>query len=216
MADAIVAHYEGPIVSLAEARSGGLLYYFTGKPCKHGHVAQRIVSGRSCVVCHHKRSAEWYADNTQLALEQSKDRYESNRSARLEQCKAYNLRHQDKIAARRERNRAKAASATKAWRIANPEWFRELRRSRRLRKRNAEGSHTGSEISALLIKQRYRCAGPHCKRHIGRGYHVDHVMPLALGGTNWISNIQLLCPTCNMKKHAKHPIEWAQQNGMLL
>jgi 5-methylcytosine-specific restriction endonuclease McrA len=41
-------------------------------------------------------------------------------------------------------------------------------------------------------------------------------MPLARGGSNWISNIALACPTCNKRKGAKHPIDWAQQNGRLL
>lgn len=39
-------------------------------------------------------------------------------------------------------------------------------------------------------------------------YHVDHIMPLVLGGSNWPDNLQLLCPRCNMKKGSKHPDEW--------
>lgn len=38
------------IITRAEAKACGLDRYFTGKPCKHGHVAQRYKSGR-CVVC---------------------------------------------------------------------------------------------------------------------------------------------------------------------
>jgi hypothetical protein len=26
----------------------------------------------------------------------------------------------------------------------------------------------------------------------------------------------LLCPACNMRKHAKHPIKFARENGLLL
>lgn len=29
-------------------------------------------------------------------------------------------------------------------------------------------------------------------------------------------NLQLLCPTCNLRKHAKDPIEWANELGLLL
>jgi 5-methylcytosine-specific restriction endonuclease McrA len=46
--------------------------------------------------------------------------------------------------------------------------------------------------------------------------HVDHILPLALGGDNRRKNIQLLCPTCNLSKGAHHPIDHAQRNGLLL
>jgi len=44
------------IVSRAEALELGLKRYYTGKPCKHGHVAERYVSGKAkgkggCVEC---------------------------------------------------------------------------------------------------------------------------------------------------------------------
>jgi hypothetical protein len=39
------------IISRAEAKAKGLKRYFTGKPCKHGHVAERQVSNATCVEC---------------------------------------------------------------------------------------------------------------------------------------------------------------------
>lgn len=41
------------IVSKKEAASKGLKRYFTGKPCKRGHVLERLVSTGSCVSCSH-------------------------------------------------------------------------------------------------------------------------------------------------------------------
>jgi len=32
------------------------------------------------------------------------------------------------------------------------------------------------------------------------GEHVDHVIPRRLGGTDELSNLQLLCRTCNLSK----------------
>lgn len=32
--------------------------------------------------------------------------------------------------------------------------------------------------------------------------HIDHIFPLALGGSNDLVNLQLLCETCNLKKSA--------------
>jgi hypothetical protein len=39
------------VISREEARAEGLTRYFTGKPCKHGHVAERHVASCGCMVC---------------------------------------------------------------------------------------------------------------------------------------------------------------------
>jgi hypothetical protein len=37
--------------------------YFTGKPCKRGHVAERLVSTRGCVECQREAMRAWVAAN---------------------------------------------------------------------------------------------------------------------------------------------------------
>ena len=35
-------------------------------------------------------------------------------------------------------------------------------------------------------------------------YHVDHIIPISKGGDEWeLTNLELSCPTCNLKKGAK-------------
>lgn len=50
MADVAIL-YSGPLVTKAEAIRDGSLTYFTGKPCRHGHIAEKFVSSRNCVEC---------------------------------------------------------------------------------------------------------------------------------------------------------------------
>ena len=38
-------------IDIRQAQAEGFRYYFTGKPCKRGHVALRFVSGRNCSEC---------------------------------------------------------------------------------------------------------------------------------------------------------------------
>lgn len=83
---------------------------------------------------------------------------------------------------------------------------------RRARKRGAEGSFTNDELIAQAGRQKHRCYWNKAHRlgpvpHVD--YHPDHVMPLALGGSDYISNIVAACPLCNLKKGAKHPMEFA-------
>jgi hypothetical protein len=39
------------IITCKDARALGLKHYFTGKQCKHGHTAERIVCNGACVAC---------------------------------------------------------------------------------------------------------------------------------------------------------------------
>src|SRR5579863_4172247 len=43
--------YNGPIVTRAAAKAARLDRYFMGKPCKHGHLAEKYTRGGACVVC---------------------------------------------------------------------------------------------------------------------------------------------------------------------
>jgi 5-methylcytosine-specific restriction endonuclease McrA len=99
---------------------------------------------------------------------------------------------------------------TKAYRKANPEKVREFTQRRHGRK---YGKLPRGTVAGLLKLQRGKCAI--CATVLSK-YHVDHVMPLAKGGKHERLNIQLLCPTCNVRKAAKDPIQYMQELGRLL
>lgn len=44
-----------------DARAFGSRRFFTGKPCRRGHVCERYVSGEGCVECHAARNKIWAA-----------------------------------------------------------------------------------------------------------------------------------------------------------
>ena len=69
-------------------------------------------------------------------------------------------------------------------------------------------------MKKLSTIQKGKCAC--CALPLGKDFHLDHKMPLALGGANEDSNIQLLRRECNIKKAAKHPINFMQERGFLL
>lgn len=47
------------IVTRAEAKAKGLLFYFTGNPCPYGHVVERDTRSAGCRECRRLRSAVW-------------------------------------------------------------------------------------------------------------------------------------------------------------
>ncbi len=94
---------------------------------------------------------------------------------------------------------------------ANTEKVREWTQKRR-------GAYTGrlpkGTIKRIGDAQRWLCAA--CKCDIRNAFHKDHIVSLASGGKHEPSNIQLLCPPCNLKKSASHPVDFMQSMGYLL
>lgn len=131
---------------------------------------------------------------------------------------SYRKRNREKILAYNRlyytANKDECNEASRMWRVENPEAKRAHYHKRRARLKGALGHCTDEDIRGIYVKQRMRC--PYCKTSIRDGYHIDHIVPLARGGTNWPDNIQLTCASCNMKKHASDPIEFANRMGMLV
>lgn len=50
----------------------------------------------------------------------------------------------------------------------------------------------------------------------GKKIHIDHYIPLSKGGKHTISNLVVSCSSCNLSKHTKDPIVFANSLGKLL
>lgn len=134
--------------------------------------------------------ARWYYKNQELAKALSRKWYYSN------PAKVYKY-HVERYAS----DPARAKQNALMWSRKNPTKVAAVRHSRRSQKSKSE-SFKYFEIEILRIKQMNKCN--YCQIILHK-FHIDHVMPLKLGGGNNIENIQLLCPKCNLRKGAKHP-----------
>lgn len=161
-----------------------------------------------CWQCYYDQVREWHAANKDRVTEIKRAHRSSNREA--ERAKAREKYWADHAATRANRNEKQ-----KQWRDANPERHRSYLAKRRKQLQSSGESFSASDVKELFATQGGKCAEPSCRTALSDGYHVDHIMPLALGGRNTAENIQLLCARCNVKKGSKHPIRWANENGRL-
>jgi 5-methylcytosine-specific restriction endonuclease McrA len=118
--------------------------------------------------------------------------------------------YQRTIEARRaydKERRATGRDNLKRWYALNPTKNREYIARRRALKMNSTGTHTAADITAQNERQSYHCYW--CGTSTRKAYHVDHVIPLSLGGSDGTENIVIACPTCNCSKGAKHPMDYA-------
>lgn len=131
--------------------------------------------------------------------------------------RAFYQKHKEKVLVRSrawyERNKESVNARARAWQKSHPEHNAATQAKRRAKARE-EDSHTPEDIRDLMRLQRSKCAV--CGEKIAKRFHVDHIVPLSRGGGNERANIQLLCPTCNLRKSAKDPVEFMQQRGFLL
>lgn len=163
-------------------------------------------------------SAAWRAANPDKVKAKGSAYYLANKEYINARNSAWSAANQEKrkacSAAYYAANKEYESVRSAAYRAANPEKNRIREHNRRARKREA-GGKLSPDLAAKLFKlQRGKCAC--CGKPLGNDYHLDHRMPLALGGTNTDDNMQLLRSICNLQKHAKHPVDFMQERGFLL
>lgn len=197
--------YAGPVISKEDAKASGLNKWFSGKPCRHGHISQRLISSNVCCECrkHVKRKPE--------PLERVRERAAAWRDKNREKTRNY-------IREYMRENWERYAEKQKSWKSNNADrlkdYYKVSRSKRRAQLLNSGGSHNRNDIQRIGESQKWKCAN--CKCCVKEKYSVDHIKPIARGGTNWPKNLQILCNLCNSKKHAKDPLDFARQMGRLL
>lgn len=116
----------------------------------------------------------------------------------------------------RENNKQKKRNANIEWEKKNAEKVREGKAIRAHKRREiirSVGNLSYDIRGRLMSLQKGKCI--YCRRKMVKS-ELDHIIPLSKGGPNVDSNIQLLCPSCNRSKSAKHPTDFANHMGFLI
>lgn len=182
----------------AEAKATGAKYYFTGEPCKHGHIAPRKTKG-VCVDCMklewqrgNETRAEYFAEynKSEAGLKAKQRYYEANKEAVIERAQA---RPTDAKTAYKQRHKGN-----------NPEYYKSLVNARRRRFRQATPRWLTAEHK-LEIRLKYRLA-IELSRRMGVPHVVDHVIPLqgeTVCGLHVPWNMEVITQDENLQKSNK-------------
>lgn len=182
----------------AEAKATGAKYYFTGEPCKHGHIAPRKTKG-ACVEC---LKNEW-AQALETRAEYFK---EYNKSGAGQKAKReYYARNKDTvIAAAQARPDDAKNQYKKRHKESNPDYYRALVSFRRRRFRDATPKWLSAD-QKMEIKLKYRLA-IELSRATGVRHAVDHEVPLQgedVCGLHVPWNLRVITQDENLKKSNK-------------
>lgn len=169
-----------------------LIRYFTGKPCKFGHISERLVSSKRCLECERLRSAKRREEDPCYA--------EANKN----HSKLFNSKNQEYL------------RQVKRERYANDEEFREAEKSRHKNYYRTDAGRQSriksrNKYRALKLNSLAQCVNERLTEAFyldcPKGYEVDHIIPLSKGGNHDISNLQYLTKALNVIKKDRHYTE---------
>lgn len=185
------------IVSRVEACAAGRKRYFTGKPCKRGHIAQRLTANKACLVCHREyfrpRMAAAAAKNPEVFRERARVYAAKNPEKLIAYRRATTKRARIRQHLRFDLNpglNAAYVAARKAYRLkATPVWL----------------SPADHELMRFLYRE---AAG--LSSYTGVKFHVDHIVPLkgqTVCGLHVPWNLRVIAASQNLGKHNALPDE---------
>lgn len=160
------------IISRSEALSQGLKRYFTGKPCKHGHVAERLSSDRSCMECAKIKGRIYHSKNKDGILQRQRNYHIENQNEILERHRKYIKDNPHISRANTAKRRAAKMERTPPW--ANLEAIKEIYAN------CPEGYHVdhvhplqGENISGLHVENNLQYLTPEENLRKGNRFNTD-------------------------------------------
>ncbi len=182
-----------------EALANGDTYYFTGKPCKHGHTSKRKARDSGCYECGLELTRQWAKGGNGYAA-----------------TKKWNLKNRDKHLQYKSEwakaNRAKETARQRAWRDTNPDKYQannkayyKENRAEFIARARERGSKVAMDLRLLSpeeqqsVKELYATA-TRLTEETGVEYEVDHILPLSLGGAHAPYNLQVITKAENRSK----------------
>ena len=171
-----------------------------------------------CKPCAILRVNKWISENRQkhnyYVAKWQKNNPESLK-ARVKRYREKNseiIKHREK--AKRLQDPEKFSKRSREYAKKHPDKVNARNAERRARRKNQAGIVSKNIIEKLKKLQNNKC--PCCSMPLGDKFHLDHIVPLILGGKHEDANLQLLRSTCNQQKYSKHPVDFMQSRGFLL
>lgn len=205
------------IITRSDAISQGLARYFTGKPCRNGHIDWRLVVNWTCVQCAKDSATSAYSKDPGKFIARRLEAYRANAESEKAKMRAHYAANIE-TAKRQKRQRyyanpEKMRRDARQWAQANPEKRRAQHSTRKASLRRALPAWHGEMDEFLALEAADLCGLR--KAATGIDWHVDHMIPLLsrkASGLHCAANLQVIPAVMNMRKGNRmaltEPGEW--------
>jgi hypothetical protein len=213
------------VISKEEARSKGLLYYCTGKPCKRGNVGPRLVSNGACRCndCREegrKAVREWYVKHPGKKVEYEKLKYQRLKSfgRSKEKLNKQLERNPNYFKEHYVENKERYKFLSKEHYEKNKDYYFEKSLFRNKRKKESTPSWVkrGDFKDLIDLRNQMRDA-------TGIEWDIDHCIPLnakKVSGLNCKENLQVIPQFLHKSKGNKmiysEPYSWLEDFNAVL
>jgi len=197
------------IISRKDAKFHGLNKYFTGIPCKRGHIVERYTSNYKCPLCHQETRIESDVKYREIhrndILERQNTARTQNPNGRKAESLKYYREHKLRIYTYQRKwcavNKEKVKATHKKWRSNNPEKLAIANRRYLSIRKQAIPMWSEPELIKRIYLMRDRL-----NEMWGTSFEVDHIVPLqgkTVCGLHCWDNLQLLEAKLNSSKGNK-------------
>jgi hypothetical protein len=170
--------------------------YFSGLPCKHGHIAARRAKTGECLDCRYIALTKWrkenphqvkkhndtqYVSHSESLKARSRKFYIQNVEVLREKSKVYQKKNLHKFAANNAKRDAAKLQRTPAWLTEDDKW---------------------------VMAQAYELAVLR-EKIVGGKWHVDHIIPLQgkiVSGLHMPTNLQVIPAKLNRSKSNNYEV----------
>lgn len=151
---------------------------------------------------------QYYIDNKEKFSNRAKRRYQEKQDEIKYKNSEYVKNNPEKIISIQRnwylKNKEIKKEKGKIYRITSDTYKQnhllQTQNRRALKFTTSDNSINIDNVQLIKEKQFSKCT--YCKQELLE-FHLDHIMPLSRGGKHTIDNIQLLCPSCNLRKSNK-------------
>jgi hypothetical protein len=103
------------IISRKEAKARGLKQYFTGKPCKRGHISKRLLSTGVCLECSKISCSNFYVENKEYNRIRRNNWRKNNKEHSNKKNIEWKKNNKHKVNAVNGKRRASKIQRTPSW-----------------------------------------------------------------------------------------------------
>ncbi len=164
-----------------------------------------------CKVCQKAFHKKHYEQNAEIMRQRAKD-YRANNPEKVAQTRrnwkrANKEKNVQSVVRYQQKYPEKHIARTSKWRKENQDKYRNYSQSRRTKKlQNGVFAISDKELQNILSMPCANCGSKDRPT-------LDHIIPISLGGTHSVGNLQTLCMPCNSSKGNKVMTVWKKDRS---